>query len=82
MLKSLFLILLIILVSRNVETTAKTVKVGEKFEITVPGNPTTGYSWILRKDLDIKLCNLIGQDYQMHMHDTVPVMLVGVGLLF
>ena len=34
------------------------VKSGSEFEIKIPGNPTTGYSWILTNDEELKSAGL------------------------
>ena len=41
-----------------------TVKVGQKFKLTLKCNPTTGYQWVLAKPLAEKLLKLQGSEYQ------------------
>jgi inhibitor of cysteine peptidase len=38
--------------------------VGKEFKVTLPGNPTTGYLWVLAKAPDEKLAQLLRSDYK------------------
>jgi inhibitor of cysteine peptidase len=40
------------------------VQTGQTFTITLPANPTTGYQWKLAKELDTRVLNEEGHEYQ------------------
>ena len=45
------------------KTTLITVKAGERFIVTLPSNPTTGYCWHLSSPLPGDLLLLLGSEY-------------------
>lgn len=65
LLKNLFILLLLILVSNPAFSDEKVLKIkaGETFNIELNSNPTTGYQWQLVKPLDKNIIELVSSYY-------------------
>ena len=69
------LIILIILplffLSSCIQSEVINARAGENFTISLESNPTTGYSWQLKKPLDEKFVQLVGSEYVPSRTDLV-----------
>lgn len=50
------------------ENSTKTMSPGEVIQIELPGNPTTGFSWILRDEKELKCVKVASRKFVSKLH--------------